>query len=77
MRRNDGSTFNENQLRHKGKFIKPLITLTALDRHILAGSGYTSEEMRQAERELNVKLAERVEAGESERELIQAMYAAI
>jgi hypothetical protein len=66
MIREDGSEFDENQLRHKGKFINERVRLNLSDYGFLGDSGYTREEAKRACAALNIELQERIDSGEIE-----------
>ncbi len=73
QRRADGSMYDTCQLRHKGKFVRKRITMTAFDVLELHKSGFSREESQRALDALNVQIDERVCAGESEPELMRLM----
>ncbi len=73
MYRQDGSYYDESQLRNGGRFVKKRINLTLQDRVLLERSGYTAEEITVAFNTLIIELDDCIRAGEKESEILRRM----
>lgn len=73
MYREDGSYYNESQLRNGGRFIKERIQMTLSDRLFLEKNGYSMEEAKQACRMLNIEIDNAIRAGENEKTILKRM----
>lgn len=71
--RADGSHYDDEQLRYRGKFITERSVLTLSDVEVLARSGYSKQEAQRASNQLNIDIQKKIDSGESESNVMREM----